>query len=77
MDLSLFLGITYEKDIFEAAEISVLEVNNQLPRTFGDTQGLQIIYWVFIFGALYIYFRPYLNKSRKMTVLLPVLIAAE
>lgn len=36
----------------------------------------QIIYWVFIFGALYIYFRPYLNKSRKMTVLLPVLIAA-
>ena len=36
----------------------------------------QIIYWVFIFGALYIYFRPYLNKSRKIAVLFPVLIAA-
>lgn len=36
--VSLSLGITYEKDILEAAEISVLEVNNQLPRTFGDTQ---------------------------------------
>lgn len=35
----------------------------------------QIIYWVFIFGALYIYFRPYLNKSRKIAVLFPVLIA--
>lgn len=36
--VSLSLGITYEKDILEAAEISVLEVNDQLPRTFGDTQ---------------------------------------
>ena len=36
--VSLSLGITYEKDILEAAEITVLEVNNQLPRTFGDTQ---------------------------------------
>jgi acyl-CoA hydrolase len=35
--VSLSLGITYEKDILEAAEISVLEVNDQLPRTFGDT----------------------------------------
>ncbi|NJO89608.1 MAG: acetyl-CoA hydrolase/transferase family protein [Chloroflexia bacterium] len=35
--VSLSLGITYEKDIIEAAEIVVLEVNNQLPRTFGDT----------------------------------------
>ncbi|VBB43417.1 4-hydroxybutyrate coenzyme A transferase [uncultured Paludibacter sp.] len=36
--VSLSLGITYEKDILEAAEITVLEVNDQLPRTFGDTQ---------------------------------------
>lgn len=35
--VSLSLGITYEKDILENAEISVLEVNNQLPRTLGDT----------------------------------------
>lgn len=36
--VSLSLGITYEKDIAEAAEIVVLEVNDQLPRTLGDTQ---------------------------------------
>lgn len=36
--VSLSLGITYEKDIFENAEIKVLEVNDQLPRTLGDTQ---------------------------------------
>jgi len=36
--VSLSLGITYEKDIVEAAEIVVLEVNDQLPRTLGDTQ---------------------------------------
>ncbi len=35
--VSLSLGITYEKDIIDAAEIVVLEVNDQLPRTFGDT----------------------------------------
>jgi acyl-CoA hydrolase len=35
--VSLSLGITYEKDILEAAEIVVLEVNNKLPRTLGDT----------------------------------------
>ena len=35
--VSLSLGITYEKDIIEAAEIVVLEVNDQLPRTLGDT----------------------------------------
>jgi len=35
--VSLSLGITYEKDIMEAAEIVVLEVNDQLPRTLGDT----------------------------------------
>ncbi len=35
--VSLSLGITYEKDILEAADIVVLEVNEQLPRTFGDT----------------------------------------
>ena len=35
--VSLSLGITYEKDVIEAADIVVLEVNDQLPRTFGDT----------------------------------------
>ncbi len=36
--VSLSLGITYEKDIIEAARIVVLEVNPRLPRTLGDTQ---------------------------------------
>ena len=35
--VSLSLGITYEKDVIEAAEIVVLEVNAKLPRTYGDT----------------------------------------
>lgn len=35
--VSLSLGVTYEKDIVEAAEIVILEVNDKLPRTFGDT----------------------------------------
>ncbi len=35
--VSLSLGITYEKDVLEAAELVVLEVNKNLPRTFGDT----------------------------------------
>jgi acyl-CoA hydrolase len=34
--VSLSLGITYEKDAIEAADIVVLEVNELLPRTFGD-----------------------------------------
>ncbi len=36
--VSLSLGITYEKDVLEAARTVVLEVNPQLPRTFGDTE---------------------------------------
>jgi len=36
--VSLSLGITYEKDIIEAAALVVLEVNPRLPRTYGDTQ---------------------------------------
>ena len=35
--ISLSLSITYEKDIIEAADIVVLEVNEKLPRTYGDT----------------------------------------
>jgi len=35
--VSLSLGITYEKDVIEAARTVVLEVNPRLPRTFGDT----------------------------------------
>lgn len=35
--VSLSLGLTYEKDILENADIVVLEVNPNLPRTLGDT----------------------------------------
>jgi len=35
--VSLSLGITYEKDVIETADIVVLEVNDRLPRTLGDT----------------------------------------
>lgn len=35
--VSLSLGITYEKDILEASDLVILEVNPRLPRTFGDT----------------------------------------
>jgi acyl-CoA hydrolase len=35
--VSLSLGITYEKDVIEAADTVILEVNPRLPRTFGDT----------------------------------------
>jgi len=35
--VSLSLGITYEKDILEAARFVILEVNPRLPRTLGDT----------------------------------------
>ncbi|MFA5137912.1 MAG: acetyl-CoA hydrolase/transferase C-terminal domain-containing protein [Elusimicrobiota bacterium] len=35
--VSLSLGVTYERDILEAAETVVLEINENLPRTFGDT----------------------------------------
>ena len=35
--VSLSLGITYEKEILEAAGLVILEVNSNLPRTFGDT----------------------------------------
>jgi len=36
--VSLSLGITYEKDMVEAARCVVLEINPRLPRTYGDTQ---------------------------------------
>ena len=35
--VSLSLGVTYEKDVIEAAGTVILEVNRNLPRTFGDT----------------------------------------
>ncbi len=35
--VSLSLGITYEKDMVEAADLVILEVNKNTPRTFGDT----------------------------------------
>jgi len=35
--VSLSLGITYEKEILEAADTVILEVNPRLPRTLGDT----------------------------------------
>ena len=36
--VSLALGITYEKDIMDHANLVILEVNPRLPRTFGDTE---------------------------------------
>lgn len=36
--LTLSVGITYEKDILEKTDLVVLEVNNNAPRTYGDTQ---------------------------------------
>ena len=35
--VSLSLGITYEKDILENSTLVIFEVNDRLPRTFGDT----------------------------------------
>ncbi|MGZ6192701.1 MAG: hypothetical protein ACXWME_08420 [Syntrophales bacterium] len=35
--VSLGLGAMYEKDMVEAAEVVILEVNERLPRVFGDT----------------------------------------
>jgi acyl-CoA hydrolase len=35
--VSLSLGITYEKEVIEHARTVILEVNENLPRTFGDT----------------------------------------
>ena len=35
--VSLSLGVTYEKDVLENAELVILEINENLPRTFGDT----------------------------------------
>jgi acyl-CoA hydrolase len=35
--VSLSLGITYERDFLENAAMVILEVNPQLPRTFGET----------------------------------------
>lgn len=35
--VSLALGLTYEKEMVENAEIVVLEVNKHMPRTYGDT----------------------------------------
>ena len=35
--VSLSLGITYEKDVLEVADLVILEVNENLPRTLGDT----------------------------------------
>ncbi len=34
---SLSLGLVYEKDMIENADIVILEVNENLPKTFGDT----------------------------------------
>ena len=46
--VSLSLGVTYEKDILENADIVILEVNPRLPRTLGDTQVhvSQVTYFV-------------------------------
>lgn len=36
-NLSLSLGVTYEKELMAQAELVILQVNEKLPRTFGDT----------------------------------------
>lgn len=36
--MSLSLSLVYEKEMIECADLVVLEVNENLPRTFGDTQ---------------------------------------
>jgi acyl-CoA hydrolase len=36
--MSLSLSLVYEKEMIESADLVVLEVNENLPRTFGDTQ---------------------------------------
>jgi acyl-CoA hydrolase len=36
--LNLSLGMMVEKDALEAADLVILEINENLPRTFGDTQ---------------------------------------
>ncbi|HUN94595.1 MAG TPA: acetyl-CoA hydrolase/transferase C-terminal domain-containing protein [Burkholderiaceae bacterium] len=35
--VSLSLSVTYERELMEAAELVILEVNENLPRTYGDT----------------------------------------
>ncbi len=35
--LSLSLSATYEREMIENSKVSIIEVNDQLPRTFGDT----------------------------------------
>lgn len=35
--VSLSLGVTYEKDVLENADLVILEINENLPRTYGDT----------------------------------------
>ena len=36
-NMSLSLSVTYEKDLLKQADLVILEVNDQFPRTFGDT----------------------------------------
>lgn len=36
-NMSLSLGVTYEKELIRKADLVILQVNDQLPRTFGDT----------------------------------------
>ena len=35
--VSLSLSVTYEREIMEAADLVILEINENLPRTYGDT----------------------------------------
>jgi len=36
-NMSLSLGVTYERELIGQADLVILQVNDQLPRTFGDT----------------------------------------
>lgn len=65
--VSLSLGVTYEKEILQAAKITVLEVNDQLPRTFGDTlvHVSEVNYFVECSQQLITLSPPVLDKTAK------------
>ncbi len=67
--ISLSLSTTYEKQMIEAADISILEINPNFPRTFGDIQ-IHISEIDYLVKAEYLPFAPpdtILNeKDRKI-----------
>lgn len=66
--VSLSLGVTYERDMVDAADIVVLEINDQLPWTFGDTviHISQVDYFVEYSQQLATLPSPVLHDTAKM-----------